>query len=63
MVLVTKTLNTHYPIYENIIILLRDFNAGTQDTVMASSCESYNLTNLIKQPTYLKNPRNIVVLI
>ena len=52
---ITKTLDTHYGKYENVVFL-GDFNAGIEETTMISFCESYNLTNLIKQPTCFKNP-------
>ena len=48
--LITKTLDTYYGKYEN-----GDFNAGIKETTKKSFCESYNLTNLIKQPTCFKN--------
>ena len=38
------------------ILLLGDFNACADDETMKSSCSSYGLHNLIKQPTYYKNP-------
>ena len=47
---ITKTLDTYYGKYENVVFL-GDFNAGIEETTMKSFCESYNLTNLIKQPT------------
>ena len=50
---INKTLNTYYDKYENV---LGDFNAGIEETTMKSFCESYNLTNQIKQPTCFKNP-------
>ena len=53
---INKTLNTYYDKYENV---LGDFNAGIEETTMKSFCESYNLTNLIKQPTCFKKPRGI----
>ena len=52
---ITKTFDTYYGKYENVIFL-GDFNAGIEETTMKSFCESYNLTNLIKQPTCFKNP-------
>ena len=53
--IITKTLDTYYGKYENVVFL-GDFNAGIEETTMKSFCESYNLTNLIKQPTCFKNP-------
>ena len=52
---ITKTLDTYYSKYENVVFL-GNFNAGIEENTMKSFCESYNLTNLIKQPTCLKNP-------
>ena len=43
--------------YENII-LLGDFNLCVDDETMRNFCNSYNLNNLIKQPTCFKNPEN-----
>ena len=45
----------YYGNYKNVAFL-GDFNAGIEETTMKSFCESYNLTNLIKQPTCFKNP-------
>ena len=53
--IITKTLDTYYGKYENVVFL-GDVNAGIEETTMESFCESYNLTNLTKQPTGLKNP-------
>ena len=52
---VTKTLDSYYSKYENVIFL-GDFNAGVLETPMTSFCESYNLKSIIKQPTCFKNP-------
>ena len=54
--IITKALDTYYDKYENVVFL-GDFNAGIEETIMKSFCESYNLTNLIKQPTCFKNPK------
>ena len=51
---VTKTLDSCYSKYENVIFL-GDFNAGLLETPMTSFCESYNLKSIIKQPTCFKN--------
>ena len=51
---VTKTLDSHYSKYENVIFL-GDFNAGVLETPLTSFCESYNLKSIIKQPTCVKN--------
>ena len=52
---ITKALDTYYGKYENVV-LLGDLNAGIEETTMKSFCESYNLIDLIKQPTCFKNP-------
>ena len=52
---VTKTLDSYYSKYENVIFL-GDFNAGVLETPMTSFCESYNLKSIIKQLTCFKNP-------
>ena len=52
---ITKTLDIYYGKYDNVVFL-GDFNAGNKETTMKSFCESYNLTNLIKQPTCFKKP-------
>ena len=44
---VTKTLDSYYSKYENVIFL-GDFNAGVLETPMTSFCESYNLKSIIK---------------
>ena len=49
---ITKTLDTYYGKYENVVFL-GDFNAEVEETTMKSFCESYNLTNLIKQHIWL----------
>ena len=43
--------------YENFL-LLGDFNSEMSETAMSEFCETYNLTNLVKEPTCYKNPNN-----
>ena len=43
--------------YDNIL-LLGDFNSETTEAELTEFCETYNLTNLIKEPTCFKNPLN-----
>ena len=43
------------------MLILGDFNVGINEPHMKSFCETYNLTNLIKQPTYNKNPDKVLV--
>ena len=54
MNVISKTLGKYYGKYENVVFL-EEFNAGIKETAMKSFFESYNLTNLIKQPTCFKN--------
>ena len=41
---------------DNLIIC--DFNSDVNQFCMKASCECYNLSNLIKEPTRYKNPQN-----
>ena len=43
--------------YDNFL-LLGDFNSEMSEAPMFNFCETYNLSNLIKEPTCFKNPRN-----
>ena len=43
--------------YDNIL-MLGDFNSSQAETSMKVFCETYNLENLIKDPTCFKNARN-----
>ena len=48
----------HYmPKYDNFI-LLGDFNSEMGENAMSDFCDTYNLINLIKDPTCFKNPLN-----
>ena len=47
----------HLKDYENII-LLGDFNSTITDHTMNEFCQTYNLQNLINEPTCYKNPNN-----
>ena len=40
---ITKTFDTYYGKYENVVFL-GDFNAGIKEATKKSFCESYNLT-------------------
>ena len=53
---ITKTLDTYYGEYENLVFL-GYFNAGTEEIHMKSFCEFCNLTSPIKQPTCFENPK------
>ena len=51
----SEFLDSHFSTYEKVLIL-GDFNVDADDQNMQTFCDSYILTNLIKQPTYYKNP-------
>ena len=53
----SSSLDKPMPNYDNIIIL-GDFNSESNEPCMKEFCETYNLSNLIKLPTCLKNPAN-----
>ena len=57
LVTLSKFLDLHSSKYKKMLIL-RDFNLGIDEPQMKSFCETYNLTNLIKQPTCYKRPEN-----
>ena len=48
-------LDSHSSTYAKVLIL-GDFNVEVDDQNMKTFCDSYSLTNLIKQPTCYKNP-------
>ena len=50
-------LDLHSITYEKILILV-DFNIGVEGQHMKAFRDNYNLTSLIKQPTFYKNPIN-----
>ena len=50
-----KNLDTLTSKYDNTILLV-DFNTEPTDTTLSYFCEVYNLKNLIKDMTYVKNP-------
>ena len=50
-------LDLHSSKYKKMLIL-GDFNVGTDERHMKSFCETCHLTNLIKEPTWYKNPDN-----
>ena len=43
--------------YEKYLVI-GDLNAETEEPIMREFCDSYNLKNLIKEPTCFKNPSN-----
>ena len=54
---VVPILNYYIGNYDNIL-MLGDFNSETTETELGEFCETFNLTNLIKEPTCFKNPLN-----
>ena len=54
---VSSTLDKYLSTYDNLL-LIGDFNSEINDNEMKSFCETYNLKNLIKEPTCYKNPLN-----
>ena len=50
-------LDLHSSKYKKMLIL-EDFNVGIDEQHMKSFCETCNLTNLIKEPAWYKNPDN-----
>ena len=54
---IVKALDELLGNYDNII-LLGDFNSSQEEQCMNDFCETYNLENLIKEPTCFKNPNN-----
>ena len=50
-------LDHHVTKYENFLLLC-DFNSEVSENAMKEFCDTYNLTNLIKEPTCFKNPLN-----
>ena len=54
---VSKELDRFLPQYENLL-LLGDFNSEMSEEDMKNFCETYNLTNLIKEPTCFKSVEN-----
>ena len=53
----SKNLDFFSSKYENFIVI-GDFNAEVTKSYLEELCASYNLNNLIKQPTSLKNLEN-----
>ena len=50
-------LDTHMPKFDNFL-LLGDFNSEPHEFSMSEFCDTYNLQNLITEPTCFKNPHN-----
>ena len=40
------------------VTIIGDFNVGVSDPHLNDFCNAYNLSSLIKEPTYYKNPDN-----
>ena len=54
---ISKELDKLLPNYENLI-LLGDLNSEMSEQAMSDFCETYNLTNLITEPTCFKSVEN-----
>ncbi len=54
---VGKALDTLLCVYENIL-LLGDFNSTQEEQCMKDFCETYNLKNLVNEPTCFKSTKN-----
>ena len=54
---VGKVLDTHSNTYDNIV-LVGDFNEKESESHTLNFLETYNLKNLVKEPTCYKNPQN-----
>ena len=57
MVSLSKNLDFYSSKYEHFIVI-GDFNEEMTNNYLEEFCASYNLKNLIKQPTCFKNPDN-----
>ena len=53
----SPVLDHYMPKYDHFI-LLGDFNSEMRENAMSEFCDTYSLTNLIKDPTCFKNPLN-----
>ena len=51
----SKNLALYQSTYENYIVL-GDFNAKVDNNAISSSCDAFDLVNLIREPTCYKNP-------
>ena len=54
---ISNILDTNLAKYEKYLVI-GDLNAETEEPIMREFCDSYNLKNLIKEPTCFKNPSN-----
>ena len=52
-----RELDKYLPKYDNLL-LIGDWNSAVTEKEMREFCETYNLENLIKEPTCYKNPEN-----
>ena len=57
----SKNLDFYSSKYENFIVII-DFNAEMTNNYLDEFCASYNLKNLIKQPTCFKYPDNATLI-
>ena len=54
---ISKKLDSNIKKIENVI-LIGDFNANQKDHSLITFCETYNLQNMVNEPTCYKNPDN-----
>ena len=54
---ISRSLDFYSSKYDNFIVLW-DFNAETSNTTISEFCATYNLKNLIKEPTCFKSLKN-----
>ena len=51
----SKSIDLYTAKYHHLLFL-RDFSAGVEDTYLKNFCRNYNLTSMVKKPTFHKNP-------
>ena len=54
---ISNILDTNLAKYEKYLVI-GDLNSETKEPIIREFCDSYNLKNLIKEPTCFKNPSN-----
>ena len=57
LVLLGNILDYYYSLYDNVVIL-GDFNSETTEPAMSDFCETFDLRNLVKEPTCFKSIQN-----
>ena len=53
--IVRRSLNSYMSSYDNFLVI-GDLNSEISEMAMSEFCETYNLQNLVKDPTCYKNP-------